>query len=84
MDHQPLIRHNRGVLMALIRVSAIYGGIPKLEQIRVLKAGCEVVVCTPVRTIILRLCSISAAASASPSQSPSTILIFFNRGDSLI
>ncbi|CAL0308503.1 unnamed protein product [Lupinus luteus] len=34
-----------------IRVSAVYGGMSKLEQYRELKVGCEVVVATPGRLI---------------------------------
>ncbi|KAH9319005.1 hypothetical protein KI387_020774 [Taxus chinensis] len=36
-----------------IRVSGVYGGMSKLEQFKELKAGCEVVVCTPGRLIDL-------------------------------
>lgn len=39
-----------------IRVSGVYGGMSKLEQIKELKAGCEVIVATPGRLIdILKL-----------------------------
>ncbi|KAL0371551.1 UNVERIFIED_CONTAM: DEAD-box ATP-dependent RNA helicase 24 [Sesamum angustifolium] len=34
-----------------IRVSAVYGGMSKLEQFKELKAGCEIVVATPGRLI---------------------------------
>ncbi|PKA62317.1 DEAD-box ATP-dependent RNA helicase 24 [Apostasia shenzhenica] len=34
-----------------IRVSAVYGGMSKHEQFKELKAGCEIVVCTPGRLI---------------------------------
>ena len=36
-----------------IRVSAVYGGMSKLEQFKELKAGCEIVVATPGRLIDL-------------------------------
>lgn len=34
-----------------IRVSAVYGGMSKLDQFKELKAGCEIVVATPGRLI---------------------------------
>ncbi|KAL2540422.1 DEAD-box ATP-dependent RNA helicase 24 [Abeliophyllum distichum] len=34
-----------------IRVSAVYGGVSKLDQFKELKAGCEIVVATPGRLI---------------------------------
>ncbi|KOM39392.1 hypothetical protein LR48_Vigan03g277400 [Vigna angularis] len=34
-----------------VRVSAVYGGMSKLEQFKELKAGCEIVVATPGRLI---------------------------------
>ncbi|XP_050236532.1 DEAD-box ATP-dependent RNA helicase 24 isoform X2 [Mercurialis annua] len=34
-----------------IRVSAVYGGMSKLEQVKELKAGCDIVVATPGRLI---------------------------------
>lgn len=36
-----------------IRVSAVYGGMSKLEQFKELKAGCEIVIATPGRLIDL-------------------------------
>jgi len=34
-----------------IKVAAIYGGANKYEQVKELKQGCEVIVCTPGRLI---------------------------------
>ena|SRR3990167_2409228 len=33
------------------KVCPIYGGVPKAEQVKQLKAGCEILVCTPGRLI---------------------------------
>lgn len=47
-----------------VRVSAVYGGMSKLEQFKELKSGCEIVVATPGRLIDLlkmKACTMSRA-----------------------
>ncbi|KAJ8748263.1 hypothetical protein K2173_000835 [Erythroxylum novogranatense] len=51
LAHQIYLEAKKFVKSQGIRVSAVYGGMSKLEQFRELKAGCDIVVATPGRLI---------------------------------
>ncbi|CAL0302380.1 unnamed protein product [Lupinus luteus] len=51
LAHQIFLEAKKFAKSYGIRVSAVYGGMSKLEQIKELKAGCEIVVATPGRLI---------------------------------
>lgn len=51
LAHQIYVETKKFAKSHGIRVSAVYGGMSKLEQFKELKAGCEIVVATPGRLI---------------------------------
>ncbi|KAE9593774.1 hypothetical protein Lal_00036439 [Lupinus albus] len=51
LAHQIFLEAKKFAKSYGIRVSAVYGGMSKLEQIKELKSGCEIVVATPGRLI---------------------------------
>lgn len=51
LAHQIFLEAKKFSRSCGIRVSAVYGGMSKLEQFKELKAGCEIVVATPGRLI---------------------------------
>ncbi|KAF7127196.1 hypothetical protein RHSIM_Rhsim11G0030400 [Rhododendron simsii] len=51
LAHQIYLEAKKFAKSHSIRVSAVYGGMSKLEQFKELKAGCEIVVATPGRLI---------------------------------
>ncbi|KAG9157191.1 hypothetical protein Leryth_004875 [Lithospermum erythrorhizon] len=51
LAHQIYVEAKKFAKAHNIRVSAVYGGMSKLEQFKELKAGCEIVVATPGRLI---------------------------------
>ncbi|KAM7495790.1 hypothetical protein LguiA_020204 [Lonicera macranthoides] len=53
LAHQIYLEAKKFAKLHGIRVSAVYGGMSKLEQFKELKAGCEIVVATPGRLIDL-------------------------------
>lgn len=53
LAHQIFIETKKFAKCHGVRVSAVYGGMSKLEQFRELKAGCDIVVATPGRLIDL-------------------------------
>ncbi|KAI4329807.1 hypothetical protein MLD38_028152 [Melastoma candidum] len=53
LAHQIYVECKKFAKIHGLRVSALYGGMSKLEQFKELKAGCEIVVATPGRLIDL-------------------------------
>nr|XP_043620871.1 DEAD-box ATP-dependent RNA helicase 24 [Erigeron canadensis] len=51
LAHQIYLEAKKFAKVYGIRVSAVYGGMSKLEQFKELKSGCEIVVATPGRLI---------------------------------
>ncbi|KAF7818129.1 DEAD-box ATP-dependent RNA helicase 24 [Senna tora] len=51
LAHQIYLESKKFAKSHGIRVSAVYGGMSKLEQFKELKAGCEIVIATPGRLI---------------------------------
>lgn len=51
LAHQIYLEAKKFAKSCGIRVSAVYGGMSKLDQFKELKAGCEIVVATPGRLI---------------------------------
>ncbi|XP_022890518.1 DEAD-box ATP-dependent RNA helicase 24-like [Olea europaea var. sylvestris] len=51
LAHQIYLEAKKFAKASGIRVSAVYGGMSKLDQFKELKAGCEIVVATPGRLI---------------------------------
>ncbi|KAK3034627.1 hypothetical protein RJ639_033582 [Escallonia herrerae] len=51
LAHQIYLEAKKFAKCHTIRVSAVYGGMSKLDQFKELKAGCEIVVATPGRLI---------------------------------
>ncbi|KAK9055869.1 hypothetical protein SSX86_026956 [Deinandra increscens subsp. villosa] len=51
LAHQIYLEAKKFAKVYGIRVSAVYGGMSKLEQFKELKAGCEIVIATPGRLI---------------------------------
>ncbi|XP_076896226.1 DEAD-box ATP-dependent RNA helicase 24-like isoform X2 [Bidens hawaiensis] len=51
LAHQIYIEAKKFAKVYGIRVSAVYGGMSKLEQFKELKSGCEIVIATPGRLI---------------------------------
>lgn len=53
LAHQIYVECKKFAKIHSLRVSAVYGGMSKLEQFKELKSGCEIVVATPGRLIDL-------------------------------
>ena len=51
LAHQIYVEAKRFAKKFAVRVCPVYGGVSKNDQVKELKAGCEVVVCTPGRLI---------------------------------
>ncbi|MBT0984707.1 DEAD/DEAH box helicase, partial [Salmonella enterica subsp. enterica serovar Typhimurium] len=51
LAHQIYLESKKFAKSHGIRVSAVFGGMSKLDQFKELKAGCEIVVATPGRLI---------------------------------